>query len=223
MQALGKQIPPTIFETFPRTVASATARATSTPQTSQRQFRSTAGMANTLSFEGYKIQTKTFPNAPGVNLSSQQQVITGSILDLFAGKPSLRKLSLWQDNATFSDPLTIAEGRKQYAPQWYGLPAAFSNIERLGGQVTSSGNPIEMDLKTRYTVKGLGSQQTIDSKIKIWTEGEGDNMRISRVEDRWDDNLPDTTFKNAMRNLNSVVVPKLVSVPKSIEEEEKSS
>lgn len=79
-----------------------------------------------------------------------------------------------------------------------------------------------MDLKTRYTLKGLGSQQTIDSKVKIFTEGEDVNMRVSRVEDRWDDNLPDSTFKNAMRNLNSVVVPKMVNVPKSIEEEEKS-
>lgn len=180
-------------------------------------------MSSPLSFDAYKIQTQTFPNAPGVSLNPSQQVITGSILDLFAGKPTLRKLSLWHDNATFSDPLTIAEGRKQFAPQWYGLPAVFSNIERLGGSVTNGGNPIEMDLKTRYTVKGLGSQQTIDSKIKIWTEGEGDNMRITRVEDRWNDQLPDSTFKNAMRNLNSVVVPKMVSVPKSIEEEENSS
>jgi len=78
-----------------------------------------------------------------------------------------------------------------------------------------------MDLKTRYTIMGLGSQQTTDSKIKIWTEGDGESMRIKRVEDRWDDSLPDSMFKNAMRNLNSVVVPKMVSVPKSIEEEEK--
>lgn len=79
-----------------------------------------------------------------------------------------------------------------------------------------------MDLKTRYVVKGLGKEQTIDSKIKIWTEGEGPSMKITRLEDRWDDNLPDSTFKNAMRNLNSVLVPTMVSVPKSIEEEESS-
>lgn len=180
-------------------------------------------MSTSLGFAEYKIQTTTFPQAPGVSLNDQQKVITGSILDLFAGRPSLRKLSLWKDDAVFADPLTIAEGRKQYAPQWYGLSKAFSNIERLGGQITKDGNPIEMDLKTRYTVAGLGSQQTVDSKIKIWTEGEGDNMKISRVEDRWDDNLPDSTFKNALRNLNSVIVPTLVSVPKSIEEEEKGS
>ena len=223
MQSLRTHIPPTIFETFPRAVSSAVRTPSTSQPQAQRQFQSTASMSKDLSFDQFKVQTTSFPNAPSVSLNQSQQVITGSILDLFAGRPSLRKLSLWQDNATFSDPLTIAEGRKQYAPQWYGLAAAFSNIERLGGQVTSGGNPIEMDLKTRYTVKGLGSQQTIDSKIKIWTEGEGENMRITRVEDRWDDNLPDSTFKNAMRNLNSVVVPTLVSVPKSIEEEEKSS
>lgn len=162
------------------------------------------------------------PAAPGVELSDSQRVITGSVLDLFAGQPSLRKLSLWKDDATFTDPITIAEGRKQYAPQWYGLKAAFSNIERLGGQITKGGNPIEFEMKTKYTVKGLGSEQTIDSKVKIFTEGEGDNIRITRVEDRWDDSLKEGTFRDAMKNLNSVIVPTLVTVPKSIEEEEKS-
>lgn len=76
-------------------------------------------------------------------------------------------------------------------------------------------------MKTKYTIKGIGSEQTIDSKVKIFTEGEGENMRIRRVEDRWNDDLKEGAFRDAMKNLNSVVVPKLVSVPKSIEEEEK--
>ncbi len=36
-----------------------------------------------------------------------------------------------QDDATFADPLTKAEGRKQYEAQWYGLVAAFSEIVPL--------------------------------------------------------------------------------------------
>ena len=111
---------------------------------------------------------------------------------LFSGRPSVKKLSLWTDDATFTDPLTIAEGRKQYSAQWYGLQAAFSDIKRLSLQVTSSGNPIEMDLKTMYKVAGIGTEQTIDSKVKIFTEGE----KITRVEDRWNDELPDGAFKN---------------------------
>jgi len=127
---------------------------------------------------------------------------------LFGGRPSLKKLQLWtvsqpispmhairshtQDNATFNDPLTIAEGRKQYQAQWYGLQAAFSEIEQLHHSVTSSGNPISMDLKTRYKIKGIGSEQTIESVVKIHTDAEG--KRIIGVEDKWNNSLPEGPF-----------------------------
>jgi hypothetical protein len=75
----------------------------------------------------------------------------------------------------------------KYSAQWYGLQAAFSEIKRLSSSVTSSGNPIEVDLKTMYKVKGLGTEQTIASKVKIFTEGE----KITRVEDLRNDKLPD--------------------------------
>jgi hypothetical protein len=51
-----------------------------------------------------------------------------TIGQLFAGKPTLKKLQLWTDDARFADPLTKAEGRRQYEAQWYGLKAAFSEI-----------------------------------------------------------------------------------------------
>jgi hypothetical protein len=50
------------------------------------------------------------------------------LLQLFKGKPTLKKLQLWTDSAKFNDPLTQAQGRKQYEAQWYGLKAAFSEI-----------------------------------------------------------------------------------------------
>lgn len=170
-----------------------------------------AGSSTTdLSFTNYKVENQNINTAPGVQLSDAQQVITGSILDLFAGRPSLRRLSLWQENATYADPLTIAEGRKQYQAQWYGLKAAFSDIQRLSSEVTSSGNPIEIDLKNKYKLKGIGSEQTITSKVKIHTEGEGDDMRVKRVEDKWNGDLPEGAIATALRNLNSVAVPALV-------------
>lgn len=69
----------------------------------------------------------------------------------------------------------------------YGLQSLFSEIERLHHQVTSSGNPIELDLKSRYVVKGLGKEQIINSKVKIWTEGD----KIVKVQDEWDGKLPE--------------------------------
>ena len=133
-------------------------------------------------------------------------------MKLFAGRPSLPKLRLWADDAEFQDPITNAQGRKQYEPQWvrsvpyhiaclpplsdvqYGLQAAFSEIERLHHEVTSGGNPIEMDLKTRYVVKGVNKEQTVDSKVMIFYDKT--TGKVTKVQDKWNGNLPDSTFKN---------------------------
>lgn len=117
----------------------------------------------------------------------------GSVLDLFAGRPSLQKLALWRDDATFTDPLTIAEGRERYAAQWYGLQQAFSEIERLHHNVTDAGNPILIDLKSRYVIKGINKEQTIQSVVAIHTDQQG---KISKVEDKWNGKLPEGSITN---------------------------
>ena len=117
----------------------------------------------------------------------------------------------------FEDMITKAEGRKQYEAQWYGLKTVFSDIQRLEYQVTSSGNPIELSLKNSYTVKGINKEQTIDSRVLIYYD-ETTN-KITKVQDRWNDKLPEGAFKDAMRKLNAVTVPVMVSVPKTKEEE----
>lgn len=167
---------------------------------------------------GLNIETKDIQTAPGVSLSTDQKTVVGSVLDLFAGRPSLQKLALWRDDATFTDPLTIAEGRDRFAAQWYGLQQAFSEIERLHHSVKDAGNPILLDLKTRYVIKGIGKEQTIQSLVAIHTDGEG---RISKVEDKWDGKLPEGSIANAFRHLNAVTVPKFVNVPKNEEEDAK--
>lgn len=68
-----------------------------------------------------KIENTDIKTAPGVELSSEQKTIVGSVLDLFAGRPSLEKLRLWSDEAVFEDPITQARGRKEYEPQWVRL------------------------------------------------------------------------------------------------------
>jgi hypothetical protein len=177
-------------------------------------------MSSGPDFSKYGVETTNVQANPGVQLSPAQQLLTGSVLDLFAGRPSKRKLTLWSDDGSFHDPLTNATGRKQYEAQWYGLKAAFSEIERLHASVKSAGNPIELDLKTRYKVKGLGSEKTIQSLIAIHTTGEGEAMRIMKVEDKWDGSIEDGPVKNALRAINASSVPTMVKVPASVEEEE---
>ncbi|KAH9864272.1 hypothetical protein J1614_010206 [Plenodomus biglobosus] len=164
------------------------------------------------------IESKDIQTAPSVKLSQEQHTIVGSILDLFAGRPSLPKLALWRDDATFTDQLAIATGREKFSAQWYGLQSAFSEIERLHHQVTDAGNPILIDMKTRYVIKGINKEQTIESVVAIYTDEQG---KISRVEDRWNGKLPDGPISNAFRHLNGMVVPKVVSVPKNAEEDAK--
>lgn len=139
-----------------------------------------------------RIENNNINTREGVSLSESQKTLVGSVLDLFAGRPSLAKLQLWTDDAIFEDPITVAKGRKQYEPQWYGLQTAFSEIERLHHEVTSAGNPIEIDMKTRYVIKGINKEQTIASKINIFTEGD----KITKVEDKWDGKLPESGIQN---------------------------
>ncbi|MCJ1272132.1 hypothetical protein MMC22_012039 [Lobaria immixta] len=199
------------------------------------------------------IENTNITTASGISLDETQQTIVGSILDLFAGRPSLKKLQLWDDDGVFEDPITKAVGRKQFEPQWYGLQAAFSSIERLHHEVTDGGNPIGLDLRTRYVVKGINKEQIIDSKVLIHYDKV--TGKITHVQDKWDGKLPDSSFQNvslaqvlspwwwvhyaegwawytwsftwemwwwqAFRKINAVTVPKVVSVPKTDEEDAK--
>ena len=53
-----------------------------------------------------------------MDLSSEQRTLVGSVLDLFKGRPSLAKLQLWTDDATFEDNIALAKGRTEYEAQW---------------------------------------------------------------------------------------------------------
>jgi hypothetical protein len=63
----------------------------------------------------------------------------------------------------------------------------------LNHQVKDAGNPILMDLRTRYVIKGLGKEQLIQSEVAIHLDAEG---KIAKVEDKWDGNLPDSSIAN---------------------------
>lgn len=179
-----------------------------------------AKMASSSSAGATQIESLSAINtAAGVELSSQQKTLVGCVLDLFQGKPSKDKLALWADDADFVDPLCIAKGRKQYEAQWYGLAAAFSKIQRQHVEVVDAGNPIAVDMTQLYTVKGIGKEQQVKSRVNIYHDGQ----KITKVEDKWDGKLPDGPIANAFRRLNAVTVPHVVSVPKDSAEEAKKS
>jgi len=51
-----------------------------------------------------------------------------------------------------------------------------------------------LDLRTKYKVKGIGSEHTIDSVVSIYYDKAAG--KIEKVEDRWNNELPVGAFKN---------------------------
>lgn len=60
-----------------------------------------------------------------------------------------------------------------------------------------------MDLKTRYVIKGIGMEQTIESKVTITVGPDG---KIAKVEDKWNGKLPESGFAN-VSGLSDLVNP----------------
>lgn len=168
------------------------------------------------SFASFNVKTTDIKTEPGIQLSDHQKLLVGSVLDLFGGNPTLKHFSLWAPNATFSDNITVAQGEAKYKAQFYGLPALFNPIRIQAHSVTSSGNPIELRLKNEYTVKGIKKAQTVDSVVDIHV---GDDGKITKLEDKWNGHLPEGAVSETFRKLNAVVVPMMVKVPKTEEED----
>ncbi|PHH65712.1 hypothetical protein CDD82_1638 [Ophiocordyceps australis] len=149
---------------------------------------------------------------PGVSLNDHQRLLVGSVLDLFEGHVTLKHLSLWQPTATFEDAIAMAQGYDAFAAQWYGLAAVFKAIKIQRHLVRAGGNPLELALSNSYVVKGLNKEQLIDSVVRIHVGPDG---RIAKVEDRWNDEMPEGAVGQALRRLNGSVTAKLVKVPKT--------
>jgi hypothetical protein len=164
------------------------------------------------------IKNDNINQAAGVSLNPQQKVAVGSVLDLFEGRPSLKHLALWNPDGTFQDPIALAQGYDRFAAQWYGLPALFDPITILSHKVIDGGNPIVFELSNKYVVKGINKEQVMNSIVKIHLGPDG---RIDKVEDRWNDKLPDGAVSEAFRKLNAATMPNLVKVPKTEEEDKK--
>ena len=52
------------------------------------------------------IENTNINTHPGVELSPEQKTLVGSVLDLFAGRPSLKMLSFRTDDGVSEDPLS---------------------------------------------------------------------------------------------------------------------
>lgn len=61
-------------------------------------------------------------------------------------------------------------------------------------EIVSLGNPIELKTKLRYKIKAVGKEQVIESQVLVHTTGEGDAQKITKVEDKWNGDVPADGF-----------------------------
>ncbi|RDA95653.1 hypothetical protein CP533_1230 [Ophiocordyceps camponoti-saundersi (nom. inval.)] len=200
-------------------------RRSSSSSTASHQFRKMTSEAGSTekdapSFQSIGVKNTDINVGPGVTLTPEKKVLVGSVLDLFEGHPTLKHLTLWQPTATFEDPIAIAKGYDSYAAQWYGLTVLFQPIKIRSHTVTSGGNPIDVTLSNAYTIKGIKSEHVIDSTVSIHVGADG---KIEKVQDKWDMKIPlmGTSISDAFRKLSAGTTSKLVTVPKTEEEDKK--
>lgn len=197
---------------------------------------SSSSANNTASptFDTVGVRHRSINEAPGVNLSSHQKLLVGSVLDasivppspshsfaqslilllqLFAGDPTRKHLALWDSKATFADPLSIATGVDRFAAQWYGLAALFSPITIQSHKVISDGNPVEFELSNKYVVKVIKKEQVINSVVRIHVGPDG---KIAKVEDKWNGTLPEGPISEVNRHRITADVSGFTSINKSV-------
>lgn len=141
------------------------------------------------------------PTTPPPLVVSSCNSLTPIFPQLFEGHPTLPKFSLWAQNATFADNITIATGYAKYTAQFYGLPALFKPIQLQHHRVTSAGNPIELEMSNKYVVKGIKKEQVMNSVVSIFV---GQDGKIEKVEDKWNGKLPDGAVSDVSTDASNV-------------------
>ncbi|KAL8276737.1 hypothetical protein RQP46_010846 [Phenoliferia psychrophenolica] len=151
----------------------------------------------------------------GIVLEGRRKMLVEDALSLFQCKANLELFKRgWREDAVFADPIALATGFKQYAAQWFGMPAAFPASETLAWKVVKS-EPglIEFELRQKYTVALIKTTKVMSSLVHI--ELDSDEF-VTRFEDRWDAKpLSTGGIATMLRGLNAKTMPFLISVPKA--------
>jgi len=171
--------------------------------------------------ELHDIQNISIRTLPGVDLTPLQRKHVGCVLDLFQAKPTLEKLNMFAEDGVYEDAFATAKGRDEIGGQFYGLPKVTKeSITRSHcvNSVSQEGK-IEMDLHQVFVFK-LGGKE-VDMKTTIIIYSDEKSGKITRLQDRPMENIPDNSFIYMLRKMNAVVTPHLVGIPKTEEQDAK--
>ncbi|KAI0496908.1 hypothetical protein KFK09_023234 [Dendrobium nobile] len=143
-------------------------------------------------------QAKGFDDAKSLNIDEISQHIMPHLLNMYGLRATAKDFEIYAPEATFEDPLMLAQGVKQIKSAFYALPKVFSESEiveyTLKANSTAPGN-VEVLIDNKQHYKIFGRDVDLVSLIKLKME----KGKIVRHEDWWD--------KKPLKNRETVKLP----------------
>lgn len=132
------------------------------------------------------MSTKSLPTRTP---SSQEKEIIDEVLSLYQCKPTEKSYSHYSETAVFSDPVSIAQGKKSIMSQFNGMPKIFEKSDTQKCDVLDDGSKdIKLDLTQHYVFKLGKKEKTLNSLVTLKMQ----NGLIEHHEEEWD-HKPNTT------------------------------
>ncbi|KAJ7285620.1 hypothetical protein C8J57DRAFT_1285365 [Mycena rebaudengoi] len=144
------------------------------------------------------------------DVKGDHQRVLDDIRELYECRPTLEIFQRsWHKDAVFEDPLSKCKGFREYAAQWFAMPALFAHSETVSARVMSSTRtPNRIVFSQTQTYKNRFVNKTIESIVTVDLD---EHDKIIRLVDQWDGKPLSWTF---LRRVNAKVAPLLVRVPK---------
>lgn len=122
--------------------------------------------------------------------TSAEKEIIDEVLSLYQCKPSEKAYSHYSETAVFSDPVSIAKGKKSIMSQFNGMPKLFAQSDTIKCDVLDdkSSNDLKLDLTQHYVFKAGKKEKTMNSLLTFKMQ----NGLIEHHEEEWD-HKPNTT------------------------------
>lgn len=129
----------------------------------------------------------------------QEKTIIDEVLSLYQCKPTEKSYSHYAETAVFSDPVSIAQGKKSIMSQFNGMPKIFASSDTKKCDVLEGSGPdLKLDLTQHYVFKLGKKEKTLNSLITLKME----NGMIQHHEEEWDHKKNTTGDDGFMGQLN---------------------
>lgn len=151
---------------------------------------------NTL---GSQVQIRKMSSVPTFGFSTrepseEEKAIVNDVLKLYQLHPDSAAYSRYAPDATFHDPIGLAEGLEAVKAQFNGMPKVFS--KSITEDVKYLDNPevkppsFQIALAQNYTMKMGGAQKLVNSKLTFHIDP---SSKLIKTHDEEWDGKPNTT------------------------------